>query len=164
MSKNTAILRFCLSPFSRRRHGNGIFCFLCIFVAVFSGCVERRLTIITNPSGAQVLLNDEDIGVSPVTTSFKWYGDYNVTIRKPGFETLNTHQKIGNQQSAIDNRQSTIISPPWYDYCPFDFFAEVLYPGRIIDSYQWSFDLKPSIEPSRDNLITQAEQLKQQTN
>jgi hypothetical protein len=149
MSKNTAILRFCLSPFSRRWYGNGFFCFLCIFVAIFSGCVERRLTINTNPSGAQVLLNDEDIGVSPVTTTFKWYGDYNITLRKPGCETLNTHQKLES---------------PWYDYFPFDFFAQVIYPGRIIDSYQWSFDLKPSTEPSRDTLITQAEQLKQQTN
>ena len=120
-----------------------------VLLIVSTGCVERRLTINTNPSGAQVLLNDEDIGVSPVTTSFKWYGDYNITIRKPGCETLNTQQKLES---------------PWYDYFPFDFFAEVLYPGRIIDSHQWSFDLKPSTEPSRDKLITQAEQLKQQTN
>jgi len=113
-----------------------------------AGCVERRLTINTNPSGAQVLLNDEDIGVSPVTTSFKWYGDYNIMIRKAGCETLNTHQKL---------------NPPWYDYFPFDFFAQVLYPGRIVDSYQWSFELKPSTEPSRDKLINEAEQLKQRT-
>jgi hypothetical protein len=129
MNKNTAILLFCLS-------------------LALPGCVERRLTINTNPSGAQVLLNDEDIGVSPVTTSFKWYGDYNVTIRKAGCETLNTHQKL---------------NPPWYDYFPFDFFAQVLYPGHIVDSYNWSFDLKPASEPSRDALISQAEKLKQQT-
>ena len=48
------------------------------------GCVERELTINTNPSGAVVLLNDEEIGVSPVTVPFNWYGDYNVTIRKQG--------------------------------------------------------------------------------
>jgi hypothetical protein len=120
-----------------------------VLLIVSAGCVERRLTINTSPSGAQVLLNDEDIGVSPVTTSFKWYGDYNVTVRKAGCETLNTHQKL---------------SRPWYDYFPFDFFAQVLYPGRVVDSYQWSFELKPAAEPSRDKLITQAEQLKRQTN
>ena len=120
-----------------------------VVLIVLAGCVERRLTINTNPSGAQVMLNDEDIGVSPVTTSFKWYGDYNITIRKAGCETLNTHKKL---------------TPPCYDYFPFDFFTQVLYPGTITDSYQWSFDLKPATEPPRDTLINQAEQLKQQTN
>ncbi|MGD0078395.1 MAG: PEGA domain-containing protein [Sedimentisphaerales bacterium] len=133
MNKNTAMFLFCLSLVLAD-------CLSC------GGCVERRLAINTNPSGAQVLLNDEDIGVSPVTTTFKWYGNYNITIRKAGCETLNTHQKL---------------NPPWYDYFPFDFFAQVLYPGRIVDSYQWSFNLKPSTEPSRDKLINEAEQLKQ---
>ena len=109
------------------------------------GCVERKLTINTNPSGAVVLLNDEEIGVSPVTVPFNWYGDYNVTIRKPGCETLQTHKEL---------------SSPWYDYFPFDFFAEILYPGRIVDSYEWSFDLQPKKEIDRNELIRAAEQLK----
>ena len=110
------------------------------------GCVERKLTINTNPSGALVLLNDEEIGVSPATVLFNWYGDYNVTIRKPGCDTLQTHRKL---------------APPWYDYFPFDFFAEILYPGRIVDSYEWSFDLAPKKEIDRNELIQAAEQLKE---
>jgi len=102
------------------------------------GCVERKLTINTNPSDAQVYLNDEEIGPSPVTVSFNWYGDYNVTVRKQGFATLSTHRKL---------------QEPWYDYFPFDFFAQVLYPGRIVDSYEWSFDLKPQQEINRQELI-----------
>jgi hypothetical protein len=111
------------------------------------GCVERKLTINTNPSGAQVLLNDEEIGTSPVTTSFNWYGDYNITIRKSGYETLNTHRKLNT---------------PLYDYFPFDFFAEILYPGRIVDSYEWSFELQPQKEIDRQQLIRSAEQLSEQ--
>jgi hypothetical protein len=111
-----------------------------------SGCVERKLTINTNPSGALVLLNDEEIGVSPATVPFNWYGDYNVTIRKAGCETLQTHKKL---------------SSPWYDYFPFDFFAEILYLGRIVDSYEWSFDLAPKKEIDRNELIRAAEQLKE---
>lgn len=111
------------------------------------GCVERKLTINTNPSGAVVLLNDEEIGVSPVTVPFNWYGDYNITIRKQGCETLQTHKKL---------------SSPWYDYFPFDFFAEILYPGRIVDSYEWSFDLKPQQEINRKELVNQAERFSEQ--
>ena len=113
------------------------------------GCVERRLTINTNPSGAQVLLNDEEIGVSPVTTSFNWYGDYNVTIRKQGCQTLQTHRKLQS---------------PWYDYFPFDFFMGVLYPGQIVDSYEWSFDLSPQKEIDRQELIQSAGQLSEHSN
>jgi hypothetical protein len=118
-----------------------------VFAPMFllGGCVERKLTINTNPSGALVLLNDEEIGVTPATVSFNWYGDYNVTIRKPGCETLQTHKKL---------------QAPWYDCFPFDFFAQVLYPGRIVDSYEWSFDLQPQKETSRQELIKAAEQLR----
>lgn len=112
-----------------------------------SGCVERRLTINTEPQGAIVFLNDEEIGTSPVTTSFMWYGDYKVRIRKQGCETIKTHRKL---------------KAPWYDYLPFDFFAQVVYPGKIVDSYTWQFNLQPQTEISREKLIKNARNLKQQ--
>jgi hypothetical protein len=119
----------------------------CVLLVGAAGCVERKLTINTDPAGAQVFLNDEEIGVSPVTASFNWYGDYNITIRKQGCETLQTHRKL---------------QAPWYDLFPFDFLTQVLYPGRIVDSYEWSFDLKPQKEVGREELIKSAEQIKNQ--
>jgi hypothetical protein len=92
-----------------------------------------------------VLLNDEEIGTTPVTVSFSWYGDYNVTARKEGFETLKTHR---------------MLKGPWYDGFPFDFFAQVIIPARIVDSYEWTFELTPKRLPSRDELIKKAEDLK----
>ena len=126
---------------------NKLLFLLCVLLVVVAGCVERKLTINTNPAGAQVFLNDEEIGVSPVTASFNWYGDYNITIRKQGCETLQTHRKL---------------QAPWYDLFPFDFLTQILYPGRIVDSYEWSFDLKPQKEIGRDELIKDAEQIKVQ--
>ncbi len=111
------------------------------------GCVERKLTINTEPQGAIVVLNDEEIGTSPVTTSFNWYGDYNVRISKEGFETLKTHRKLKG---------------PWYDYFPFDFFAQILNPKRIVDSYEWTFELAPQKQPTREELIQDALELKKQ--
>jgi hypothetical protein len=119
----------------------------CVLLVGAAGCVERKLTINTNPAGAQVFLNDEEIGVSPVTASFNWYGDYNITIRKQGCETLQTHRKL---------------QAPWYDLFPFDFLTQVLYPGRIVDSREWSFELAPQKEISRQELIESAEQIKNQ--
>ncbi|MDD5064183.1 MAG: PEGA domain-containing protein [Phycisphaerae bacterium] len=124
------------------------FIIIALFVSILlAGCVERKLTINTDPQGAIVVLNDEEIGTSPVTTSFEWYGDYNVRISKEGFETLKTHRKL---------------KAPWYDYFPFDFFANCLNPKRIVDSYEWSFTLAPQTEPDRDELIRDAQKLKKQ--
>jgi hypothetical protein len=112
-----------------------------------AGCVERKLTINTQPQGARVILNDEDIGSSPVTVSFEWYGDYDVRISKEGFQTLKTHRKL---------------KPPWYDYFPFDFFAQIVNPNRTVDSYEWSFTLAPQTQPDREELIQNAQKLKGQ--
>ena len=114
---------------------------------LLGGCVERRLTVNTVPQGALVTLNDEQVGTSPVTVSFNWYGDYNVRISKEGFETLKTHRNLKG---------------PWYDKFPFDFFAQVVNPKRILDSYEWTFELENKQLPEREALIGDAEKLKKQ--
>jgi hypothetical protein len=114
---------------------------------VLTGCVERRLTIVTEPSEAVVWLNDEEIGVTPVTVGFNWYGDYNVRIEKPGYEILNTHR---------------LLKRPKHDRFPLDFFAEVLWPKQIVDEYTWDFELQPYQAVAPADLIESAHQLRQQ--
>jgi hypothetical protein len=121
-----------------------LFLFFCISLLV-SGCVERKLTINTQPQGALVVLNDEEIGTSPVTVEFNWYGDYKVRLSKPGYETLNTHRELER---------------PMHDHIGIDFIAEAIWPGRIEDHYEWSFQLEPYVRPERDELIENAEDLK----
>ncbi len=118
-----------------------------VTAAALAGCVERRLTINTEPPGAMVVLNDQQIGESPVTVPFNWYGDYWVRISKDGYETLNTHRKL---------------DAPLHDYLPFDFFAQILYPGHILDTYEWTFELEPKTFPTREELIESARSLRTQ--
>jgi hypothetical protein len=120
---------------------------LVVAAAAGSGCVERTIKVNTSPSDATVVLNDEQIGQSPVTVAFQWYGDYNVRISKEGYETLATHRAI---------------EAPWYDAFPFDFFAEVFWPGRIVDRYEWTFDLQPRKPVERKDLIERAQLLEEQ--
>jgi len=112
---------------------------------LLAGCVERKLTINTEPQGALITLNDEQIGVSPVTVAFNWYGDYGVRASKEGYETLETHQDLK--------------APP-HDWIGLDFFAQVLYPGRIVDNYEWTFELAPRRDPTREELIEKADTLR----
>jgi hypothetical protein len=118
---------------------------LCAFITVFvSGCIERRLVINTDPQGATVILNDEEVGTSPVTVPFNWYGDYKVRVIKPGFDILDTHRDL---------------KAPLHDKMPFDFFYGVLWPGQIIDEYEWTFRLTPYQSPDRQELIDTARQM-----
>lgn len=119
-----------------------------IFIAALSlpGCVERQLTINTEPQEALVILNDEEIGTSPVTVSFEWYGDYNVRISKQGYETLNTHRKL---------------KAPLHDKFPFDLLA-LLSTKRKVDSYEWTFELEEKKQVSREQLLQNAQELKSQ--
>lgn len=116
-----------------------------LLVFMLGGCVERRLTINTVPQGGLVELNDEEIGVAPVTVSFNWYGDYNVRISKEGYETLKTHR---------------LLKSPLHDHFPFDFVAQILWPGTIKDEYEWTFNLETYQKPDRDKLIRNAEEIR----
>jgi len=131
------------------RKYNGLALTITILIATISlsGCVERQLTINTKPQGALVTLNDEEIGTAPVTVSFEWYGDYCVRLTKEGYETLNTHRNLKG---------------PWYDKFPFDFFAQILNPKRIVNRYEWTFELEEKRQISQEELIENAQKLKEQ--
>ncbi len=118
-----------------------------LIILAVAGCVERELTINTQPQGAVVTLNDEEIGTSPVTVPFNWYGDYCVRISKEGYETLNTHKALKG---------------PWYDHFPFDFFAQIVSPKRTVDKYEWTFTLEEKKQVNPQELVEKAQQLKNQ--
>lgn len=110
-----------------------------------TGCVERKLTIVTEPEGALVALNDEEIGTSPVTVGFEWYGDYAVRITKDGYQTLNTHQNLKR---------------PLRDKFPFDLLADMF--TTKIDAYSWNFKLEPYQQTQKDELIKSAAGLRKE--
>jgi PEGA domain len=114
---------------------------------ICSGCeVQRSLTIQSNPAGALVYLNDQEIGRTPVTQYFKWYGTYDVELRKDGYESLRTTAKVW---------------APWWQVPPIDFIA-CFVPAQLEDHHDLSFTLhEPTarqLDPQR--MITSAEKLR----
>ncbi len=81
-----------------------------------------------------------------VTIDFLWYGDYDVIIRKEGYQTLKTNWEV---------------NPPWYQVIPFDFFAEVLWPGHLHDKHSRHFTLDPAEVPTQEELVKRAEEIRQ---
>lgn len=133
-------------PFKTRIPGLLGFSFVAL-VLVSSGCVRRTLTITTEPSGALVWLNDEEVGRSPANVDFLWYGDYDVVARLDGHQTLITHHQI---------------KAPWYQAPGIDFLAEVLYPAWIHDQRQVHFQLAPESLPEQAQLLQSAEEFREE--
>jgi len=101
---------------------------LCAVCCVLSGCVHRSLTVLTEPPGARVYINDELKGETPITYDFTWYGAYRLTLRKDGFERMD------------DQR---MIRAPIYLWIPFDLAMELV-PLTIRDARTWSYILTKS--------------------
>jgi hypothetical protein len=113
---------------------------------LLTGCVERRFVIESDPPGALVLMNGQPIGATPVDGHFLYYGKYQFTLIKDGYETLQVEETFRH---------------PWYEYVPFDFISENLYPGNIEDVRRPNiFRLCPKMQPRTDALFGQAEQLR----
>jgi hypothetical protein len=114
--------------------------------AALSGCLERTVTVNSNPPGAVVWLNDTEVGRTPLTTGFIFYGDYDVRLQKEGYEPVSTHR---------------LASAPMYEWMPIDLAATAL-PVRIKTKKTWDFDLTPEPPPteeSRKALIQRAHEL-----
>jgi hypothetical protein len=107
------------------------------------GCVQQKLTVDSTPPGALVYLNGQEVGRTPMTRQFTWYGDYDVELRKEGYQTLKTHAPI---------------IAPWWNWVPFDLFANLL---PLTDHQHIAFTLHPaSTQPANPAaLIDRAKQL-----
>ncbi|UCG33196.1 MAG: PEGA domain-containing protein [Phycisphaerales bacterium] len=117
-------------------------------VTLAVGCVRRTMSFNTDPQGAIVHLNDVEIGRTPVTVDFTWYGDYDVVYRKEGYTTLVTHHRVRE---------------PWYQLFPLDFFSEVLIPWEIHDHQEIPLAvLDPEPDPDVDALVQRADEMRDQ--
>jgi len=112
---------------------------------VVSGCVRRRLTVRTNPPGAVASLDNVELGKTPISRNFDFYGKRELKLVKEGYEP---HTEMIHLRS------------PWYQWPGLDFFSEVLIPGTITDEKDYPFTLKPQQVVSSDDLIAEGERMK----
>jgi len=98
------------------------------------GCIERKISITSEPPGAICWVNDVEIGRTPVETDFTFYGEYDVRLKLEGYEPLRTHKAA---------------EAPIHEYPPFDFFA-TLAPFDFEHNEKWHFVLEQRPEESKD--------------
>jgi hypothetical protein len=118
---------------------------IALAVSAIAGCVERRMTIRSNPPGAMVYVDDYEIGTTPVSTSYIYYGTRKIRLVKDGYETLTIYQPMPH---------------PWYEWPGIDFFSENLWPHEIRDERSFMFQMVPTITVPTDTLLDRAQQLR----
>jgi PEGA domain-containing protein len=122
---------------------------LLALLVLMPGCLRRRMIIRSNPPGAMVYVDNQQIGPTPCPTDFIYYGTREIRLVKPGYETLTVNQPI---------------PAPWYEIPPLDFVSENLVPREIQDYRTLSYNMVPQVIVPTEQLLDRAQQLRQSTN
>ena len=125
------------------------FCLLIVILLIVPtlfGCVRRRMTVMSNPPGATVYLDGKEIGRTPFSTNFDYYGKREFRIVKQGYDT---------------KTELKPVSAPWYQWVGFDFVSEVLLPGKLTDHKYYEFDLQPAMVVPSSEIVARADEMRQ---
>lgn len=109
------------------------------------GCVERSITIETDPPGAMVWVNAEEKGMTPVTVPFTWYGTYEFRLELEGYQTLVVKEDV---------------NAPAYQIFPMDLVTDVFVPATIRDRKLFSYALDKQGVTSKEELLKRAQELR----
>ncbi len=158
---------------------------IALFAVALTGCVERLITVRSQPPGALVHLNDEEIGRTPVTVPFKFYGVYDVRLEHEGdwvpapeaatllnISEAELQQRIDDQRLDGRNengRQLVRIyyaplwtqqeaAAPWWEMPGPDLIGEAIPNNKV--ELQWDFTLEPIGDKSSERLIDRAKQMR----
>lgn len=101
----------------------------------------------TNPPGANVYVDHQLVGKTPISTSFLYYGKREIEVVADGYRT----------EKVVRN-----LSPPWYQIPPLDFISETLWPWEIRDERIIDITMIPHQAPSSEELLARGESLRLQ--
>lgn len=106
------------------------------------------MTIRSNPPGAVVYVDEQRVGVTPVSTNFTYYGTRDIQLIKDGYETVKEKHRI---------------AAPWYQYPVIEFFADNMWPFETRDERILDFELPPMRTTDPRDVMGRAEQLRAET-
>lgn len=100
-----------------------------VLMAACAGCVRKTFAVRTDPPGAIVYVDGEEIGRTPIH-NVQWFfdGTREITVVKAGYLT---------ERRVVRMRAS------WFSWFPFDIVSELIVPWDIYDRRYYYFALKP---------------------
>ncbi|QDT98780.1 PEGA domain-containing protein [Gimesia aquarii] len=112
------------------------------------GCVHRRMTIRSIPSGALVKVDGEEIGYTPTSVDFTYYSTSEITLTKDGYETQTIMQKV---------------QTPWYQVFPLDAVSDNLLPFEVTNRHEFTYQLQPKVVVPTEELLNRGNLLRSET-
>jgi hypothetical protein len=110
-----------------------IACIVSLSLLALGGCVDRIMTINSDPDGAVIFLNDQELGRTPLTHDFQQYGNYQLEVRKEGYVTVKGTQ---------------MMADPWWQWIPLDLVTELL-PWHFQDRRHYHYSMaEASTQPA----------------
>jgi hypothetical protein len=114
---------------------------VCLLAFQVTGCassMQRRMTIRSEPPGAMVMIEGEELGYTPVSMDFTYYGTREITLVLDGYETLTVMQKV---------------PAPWYQHTPLEFVTDNFSPVKIRDRHDFTFTMQRQVIYSNQELL-----------
>jgi hypothetical protein len=97
--------------------------------ALLGGCVERIISVRSEPPGATVYVDGEEAGLTPCDVKYVWYGTREIALEMKGRRTV---------------RERVPLDPPWWQVFPLDFLTDVVIPFTITDRLELAYTLAPA--------------------
>ncbi len=107
--------------------------------------MHRRLTVRSDPPGAAVVVDGEEIGFTPVGVDYNYYGTREITLIKDGYKTVTVPFKL---------------ETPWYQVFPLEIVSDNLAFTHIRDKRNVSYTLVPEEYVPRDEILDRANNLR----
>jgi hypothetical protein len=122
---------------------------LALAAACLACAAQRTLVIDSLPQGAEVRLDNQRLGTTPVEHEFLHYGARRITVFREGYRLHSERREL---------------RPPWYGRFPIDFVSEVLLPFGWRDRKIFVYVLEPERgeveEPDLAPVLQRAERLR----
>jgi hypothetical protein len=111
-----------------RALGRGALLAACTATLMATGCSRRTIEVTSEPPGALVWINDQQVGRTPLEADFKFFGTYDVRVVLDGYEPITAGMKA---------------EAPLHEQPGIDLLAA---PATLVTTVRWHFDLAPSAE------------------
>lgn len=116
-----------------------------LFYTIGCNSVHRRLSITSEPSGARVWINDQEVGRTPISQNVIYSGTYKIRCEQESCETTTIMHDVRT---------------PWYLYPGADFISENFVPGELRDNQKCHVVLPPKRVVPDNELLEAANKMR----